>query len=248
VAENGFSRDPAVQSACLTELQGLAGAGIACFPDIGDLTDPCARIYYEPSGTHQPGEPCTVVGECAGAPGTITRCLNGCLRLTPGQAGDGICLGNVDVDGTISAAPASVPGTNQIISTGVVCERRAGLHCTFLSDPTTQACQPLAAGGAACSNIDPLACASKTCTAPLGQTSDSCAAIASAGQSCGADTVCDDSSYCSNSGSTTPVCMPKTPVGASCTTATMCASGASCSNGVCPEGLVVLGFCGRTYP
>jgi hypothetical protein len=110
VAENGFSRDPAVQSACLTELQGLAGAGIACFPDIGDLTDPCARIYYEPSGTHQPGEPCTVVGECAGAPGTITRCLNGCLRLTPGQAGDGICLGNVDVDGTISAAPASVHG------------------------------------------------------------------------------------------------------------------------------------------
>ncbi len=240
VAENGFSRDPAVQSACLIELQSLAADGIVCFPDIRDLNDPCQRLYYEPDGTHQPGEPCTVRADCAGAPGTITLCLNGCLQLTPGQAGSDICLGKVGADGVINAAPAVIPGTNQVIYTGAVCDVGAGLYCPPWIGPTMPTCQPLGAGGAPCTSDGTLACLSQTCSY------GACAPLASAGQACDPP-LCDDSSCCPTT-STTPVCTPKTPAGASCTSATTCADSGSCTNGICDQGLAVLGFCGRTYP
>jgi hypothetical protein len=251
VAENGFSRDPSVQSACLSELQRLASAGIACFPNSADLTDPCMQLYYEPNGSNQPGQPCTVRADCAGAPGTITLCANGCLRLTPGQAGDGVCLGNVDYDGTINAEPAVVSGTTtQIISTGVVCERGAGLHCTFVNDLSMQTCKPLGAGGAPCST-DSLACMSETCdltTSPDGGTSGTCRAVVAAGEACDTSAPCDDTTYCPSGSGSVPVCTPKVAAGGSCTSATVCAGGGNCTNGSCDQGLTVLGFCGRTYP
>src|SRR5262245_15868659 len=51
----GFSRDGALRSACLSDLQQKAGAE-ACLPDYADLSSPCMRAFYEPSGPLAPGQ------------------------------------------------------------------------------------------------------------------------------------------------------------------------------------------------
>ena len=239
----GFSHDPAVQSACLSELQGLASAGTGCFPDVSNLGDPCNQLYYEPNGTKQPGEACTSRAECAGTAGSITLCINGCMRLTPGQAGETPCLGDVTEDGVIEAVPYAPPNSTTPISTGAVCEKGAGLYCTFTQGLAAQSCQPLQVAGATCAFSR--TCASGKCAGgdqTSGAASGACTPVASAGQPCRDDatlTQCDQDSYCEFTDSPPGVCVPKLPLGAACRDSTNCTSG-NCYGTTCMAGIVAL--------
>jgi hypothetical protein len=253
---NGFSRDPVLQSACLTELQGRAADGQACFPDTSNLADPCVRVYYEPAGSHQPGEPCTVRADCAGVPGMITSCVVGmCIQMAPGKAGDATCLGDVHTDGVIVAAP-QLQATPPPIVAGVVCEAGAGLYCKIVDgDKTLQSCQLLGAGGDPCHYTSD--CASGGCLGTFqsdGSLNGTCTSIVSAGQTCADATqaVCDSASYCQfPSDSVSGVCAAKVPAGGACNGDTMCESD-TCSNtsggaGTCAAvvGIGVIAYCGR---
>ena len=52
----GFSHDATLHAACLAELRQL-GADGNCFWDVGNLDDPCVRIFHEPGGTSPPPSP-----------------------------------------------------------------------------------------------------------------------------------------------------------------------------------------------
>jgi hypothetical protein len=249
LAKNGFSRDPAVQSACLSELQDLASGGAVCHPKVADLGDPCVRLHYEPSGSKGPGEPCTAAGECAGAAGSITLCIGGCVQMARGKAGDGVCMGDASDDGVIIAAPISQPNTSQQIFKGVLCERRAGLYCSFESDQRLNTCQPLRAGGAACNYSR--SCASARCyggDSTDGTAVGACHPIVSAGQQCLDNFgVCDEASYCDSSVSPA-VCAPRSPAGSTCTSMEMCSSDSCTTDGRCTTNGFWddAGFCARS--
>ena len=104
----GISHDPGLQSECLNVLEGLAAApGASCVPELWDLSGACSRVAYEPSGAVEPGQPCTSRTECAGEAGAITLCVGVCIRMARGEAGEGSCLGEVNDEGVIIAAPRS---------------------------------------------------------------------------------------------------------------------------------------------
>src|SRR6185436_6851439 len=71
VLRAGFSRDEALRSACLAELEQAAGSA-ACLPDYATLDSSCMRTFYEPSGPLAPGQRCTASADCKGRPGAVT--------------------------------------------------------------------------------------------------------------------------------------------------------------------------------
>jgi hypothetical protein len=251
--ENGFSQDPALQSQCLSELEGLtAAAGPSCVPEAGDLAGACSRVLYEPSGTVEPGQLCTSRADCAGAAGTITLCVVVCIRVAPGEAGEGTCLGDVSDEGVIVAAPASEPAPLPPISTGVVCERRAGLYCSLSEDNALQTCAPLRAGGATCDYSR--TCASNDCyngDTTAGDLVGTCTSLVSAGQACNLDVPtsnCDGASYCDDNGTRSGLCVAKLPGGSSCNADWQCDNDA-CTDGICKstteaQDVSLLGYCG----
>lgn len=252
---NGFSRDRALQMACLDELRGLASTGGAgCVPEAWNLASSCQRVLYEPNGTSAPGQACSFRADCAGAPETVTLCVAGaCIRMARGRAGDATCLGDVNDVGFIVAALASQPPPLPSITTGVVCERRAGLYCSFAEDKTMQTCSALGTGGAVCDFSR--SCASGECyggDSTSGGLTGTCTPTATVGQRCHLDpprTLCDETSYCSLIAPTDGACAPKLPAGSSCTDDAMCATG-GCASGLCKtvtnvQDVALLGYCAR---
>ena len=231
----GLSGDDRLQQACLMELQSLS-ASMSCLPELWQSSDACARVFDEPSGPQQPGQPCVTNGDCAGAPGKVTYCSPDpsqasptghlCLQVAPGQPGDHTCLGDMNADGVIISAAfyranAGVPP----IATGFVCRQRDGVYCAATNDPTTTACAARGTTGSSCNYGT--TCASGACT---GSENDAgtCVAPVGPGHVCGGSVVCDDTSYCKNDGTTpTPICTTKVPPGSDCHYAgnSACASG-----------------------
>jgi hypothetical protein len=265
----GVVRDASVRRACLDELETLASAGISCVPEIWNLSDPCVRVSYEPSGPQRPGGPCTTRADCAGAPGTITLCTrvssqasptsSVCLRLAPGKAGTNEpCLGDVMADGVVVAAARTVATSEIPISTGVYCERRQGLYCGHGNDPTAWACQAQTADGSSCETD--LACASNHCLTSDGVAASfghpgTCETRVHAGQTCddsdsGAPpTLCDAATYCEEH-DTAGTCMPKLPAASACSNDSMCLSDHCddthvCSTQTSDEQTALFGFCLR---
>src|SRR3954453_19301811 len=100
----GFSRNATLQAACLAELRQLSADG-SCFWDVGNMDDPCARVFNEPGGTQPPGGLCRTSADCAGVAGAITSCWENsagggaCLRMSRGSSGQGTCLGDTVTTG-----------------------------------------------------------------------------------------------------------------------------------------------------
>jgi hypothetical protein len=252
---NGFSRDSAVQSMCLAEVQGIASAGTTgCLPEIWSLSDACVRLFYEPSGSAAPGEPCKVRSDCAGEAGAVTLCFGQCVRMARGKAGDAICLGDMSADGVIIAAPGYQPAPLPTITTGVLCSVRDGLFCGFTGELARHACTPMRAGGEACDY-------SRTCISgrcyngdnTAGGLTGTCDTVVPPGQTCNDDlarTVCDAASHCDGDGITPGHCVAGLPGGATCDADFVCANGA-CQNGICKSTTAaqdgaIFGYCWRT--
>ena len=241
LGRSGVSGDPYLQAACLSEMQSLAGSA-SCTPDVNDLSDPCVRVLHEPSGPQPPGGSCKTADDCAGAPGTITRCLPAsgvgvCIRFARGSAGEHTCLADLQPGGleTNYFRIDFQNGTHRVPS-GVFCARADGLYCVQTDDATTSVCTPLIGDGAPCNDVN--GCASGTCemltSAVIGGT---CAHTVTTGASCGLD-VCDDASYCTSATptvSSTFVCTTKQPAGTACTQQNQCASGVCNANLCSPE-------------
>jgi hypothetical protein len=231
---NGVSADPSLQVACLSEMQARAGATL-CEPDEGDLSDPCLRVVYEPSGPQQPGSQCVSRDDCAGAPGMITDCApyspSGiCVRMAPGKAGDHTCLGDALPDG-LSTGTFKIGFHEGIVTSGVLCARSDGLYCAQTLDAATSVCAPLVAAGAPC--FSDAACESGTCLDAGALMGGTCAQKVSVGASCLAGAVCDDASYCAQTADSTSVCMARTSTGSSCTADDQCVSGYCGSDHLC---------------
>jgi hypothetical protein len=166
----GFSRDAALRSACLADLQRAAGSS-ACLPFLADVGSACARTIYQPSGPLAPGQHCTSAADCAGAPGAVTICEHlptspsVCMSVVPGRAGDA-CLGDVR-QGWIQIGP-NVGGSATVLAySGNYCSNDAGLFCLPSDDPVRgYVCAQALADGSACKY--PRACASGSCVASGG--------------------------------------------------------------------------------
>jgi hypothetical protein len=239
VQKSGFSADASLRAACLSKLQSLAGT-TNCLPGADDFSDPCLRLFYEPSGPQRPAEPCTVTADCAGAARTVTLCGNDpsglnqghgiCLRLNPGKAGDHTCLGEIPGDGLIIYAAYYEGDRTPPLSTGYTCARSDGLYCKGTSVAATTACAPLIEDGGSCTFSPD--CLSGTCVAdPNGL--GSCAQTVAPGQACASDAVCDDANYCGTDPAAGSVCVAKLGSGTACGGNSQCATGNCAANGLC---------------
>jgi len=239
---SGVTADPALQSACLTEMRSLS-ASKSCLPEVSAFSDPCVRTIYEPSGPQGPGAPCHSAADCTGKAGAITFCATDpsalrrgiCLQMTLGREGDHLCLGDVLLDGAIFSA-AYYPGSGTPISVGVLCERSRGLRCAQLDSSPTPGCVRLFADGATCQAG--YTCASGTCVDDRGTeviTGDqgTCAKTVADGQACGEPlgTTCAATSFCTSDATGGSVCAPRRPVGATCTEDRSCQSGTCAAQG-----------------
>jgi len=220
----GTSRDAQVRSACLAELRQKS-ATTACMPDLADLGDACARLYYEPAGTVAPGGACASGAECAGSPGKITLCTDAiCATLAPGAMGDSPCLGTELSTGVLLANP--FPHGSPATGKGFLCQKRAGLFCDF-SDNHCKAVQP---GGSACTDSD--GCDSRVCNGSEEGGVGSCLSLPRLGDDCTLD--CAGDSYCDRA-----TCVPKLVAGAACTEDVQCSgscAGADLCSGTCTNG------------
>ena len=234
LASAGFTRDQSLRSACIAEVQNLAGPA-NCLPMSDDVNDPCTRTFSEPSGPDTPGETCSNSADCAGSPGTTTDCfpfdsssdLSRCTTFAYGKLGSSPCSGQTLSSGLlIIATDGSVPAQ------GFVCQEHDGLYC----DPSSRSCAVLLPAGSSCATSD--ACASKLCVA--GQ--NTCAPTASVGDGC-AQAVCDQTTYCD---SVTKTCVAKSPDGAFCGQYDQCTgtcNGSTCSPVTNEEAVVLEGWC-----
>jgi hypothetical protein len=242
----GFSRDATLRAACLAALTQRA-ADVSCFPALSDLDDPCIRTFNEPGGSSPPGGPCRTTVDCAGKAGTITMCLENssgggfCMRMAPGQAGQGTCLGDeVTTSGGGLLGPFWGPGASgwpPTVTDGVYCDQRAGLTCFANADLDAQVCAPLLQDGSPCSfgfNCASEICWDSTYGEVNGERPGVCMARKADGQSCAsANVTCDFNSYCRNAAAGNGVCAPKAPNGAPCGQGEVCESGTCLSNSTC---------------
>jgi hypothetical protein len=262
----GLIADSSVRAACLTELQSLAGTS-SCIPEPGNIDDPCVRLFNEPSGPQQPGERCTKNADCAGAPGTITECTrnpqtgttSACIRMAPGQAGSGTCLGEMVTEAlTVFAAFDKGTGAPPVFS-GYYCSLPAGLYCDTVDESlATPQCKPAGGGGAPCSYSGQ--CASQTCMNSGEGMPGTCLPVVSIGEPCWSGEanigVCDGTSFCSYPVTGPASCTARLPAGATCTADGVCESsscacvGADCASEQCSvqssaEQLAIVGSCGQ---
>jgi hypothetical protein len=180
---NGFTRDQSLRSACLQELQSIAGTP-NCAPMLGDIDDPCVRALAETSGPALAGQSCASTADCAGSPGAFTVCLqtvpSSCAVLTRGKLGSHPCVGQSRAKGLVL-----IPSDTAVPAGAVACDVGAGLYC----DASSKSCAALLADGSPCADSD--ACASRTCLTDT----QTCAPVVSLGASC-APAVCDESARC----------------------------------------------------
>jgi hypothetical protein len=196
----------------------------ACLFDAADLSDPCSRVFNEPSGPHGPGERCSVTADCAGIPGLVTSCVSVsgpgvCLSRKAGKLGDYPCLSTVTTAGVfLSEGLSGSPSAR-----GFFCAESDGLAC----DWSSRKCAALLPAGSACRDFPGIPCASSFCSNGV------CKDVARVGQSC-SSTLCDGSGYCD----ATSTCVAPLPDGASCTSDDQC-------NGICisPSGTYGAGTC-----
>jgi hypothetical protein len=239
LAKVGMSRDPQLRSSCLDEVRQRATTA-DCMPDMADFTDPCSRLFDEPSGSVAPGEACTSNAECAGSPGTLTVCsVSICVQYSVGAVGDYPCLATQVSDGlTILDFPMPA-GATSLIGNAFVCQRRAGLYCNL----TDNRCEQLLTGGSPCTDFE--SCDSRSCD----DQTQTCVPLANVGEACG---YCKGDNYC-NAG----VCAPRLATGAACTDFNQCTGACQgsdlcsgdCVGGACvptnaASGLVMAVWCG----
>jgi hypothetical protein len=193
----------------------------------------------------------------------VSPTLGICLRMTPGKAGVAgteRCLGTMTPDGLIFSAPASVAGQTAPITTGLICEDRAGLYCGPVSNVFAPlwTCLPKVADGAACDYST--TCASGECLPTDGsfeanyEHPGTCTRRAATGQGCGnaAETsLCVDDGYCDYSDEANPVCATKLAAGSACNGDAQCQGNNCdtdshvCSMQTSAEKLAVLAYCLR---
>jgi hypothetical protein len=239
----GVSADPSVRAACLAEMQSLAGSP-TCVPDRVDPADPCYQAKFMTSGPHQPGESCAADSDCAGAPGTITRCGGDpnvakvghavCIRMKPGKAGDHTCLGNASA-GVVTYFAFYDYASDETISTGYYCDNDDGVYCNPTSDATLRACTTYLPGGSGCGSGQ--SCASGTCepAAQVDAAGDpgTCAFTSTIGGSCNPGAICDGVSVCDQSVSGSYVCVARSPAQAACGSNDDCMTGNCDPTGHC---------------
>lgn len=267
----GLSHDANLREACLAEMKSLAATGMNCIPEPWDLSDACLRVTYEPSGPQAPGEQCESSADCQGTPGKVTICgrvfasptFGLCLSLTRGVAGGKErCLGTITHEGLIAAAAMDVAGQEKPVTTGPVCEDRAGLVCAPGADPAFWTCQPLTPDGATCNYST--YCASKQCLRSDGTEASydhagTCTRRVTSAQVCGDNVthaLCDATNYCQDTSDDRfmpgGVCVPKLAAGSACLNDAMCVSGTcdlsttkACSTQTKSERLGLLAYCAR---
>jgi hypothetical protein len=244
LTRSGFSADPSLTSSCLAELGQISGTPNCTF-DISNLSDPCVRAVYEPSGPRRVGQSCAFNADCEGSPGTVTTCLTAatsagasalCASLKPGKIGDSPCLGYMSSDGIILDYNLDIGNVGPPATTGFVCQESMGLFC----DPTSRACVSLGAAGSDCGATETVPCATVCSYQGV------CEAVVGVGESCGT-AACDDTSYCD----TTSHCVAKLVDGASCLDSDQCSGSCnepSGSPGTCSpisggSGLALTSFC-----
>jgi hypothetical protein len=253
----GVSSDQALQAACLAEMNTLAGSA-ACLPLPSDFSDPCTRLFNEPSGPIPVGGAgCKISADCAGAPGKVTLCSAGgpapsgtvCLQMAVGRAGDGPCLGDANLDGIIQFAPLLQVNQPEIVI-GTVCRRGDGLYCGLGNTPAERVCTPLIPDGSPCQYSR--LCASGSCEDPVsggqlisdpGAPTGMCAVRVAVGGSCGPDSSrCPAASRCDD----TRTCVATLATGAACS------FDEGCTNNTCStvthtcaplSGLALFGYC-----
>lgn len=237
-ASDGY--DAAAGQACLTAAQAEQAAGTFC-TTLGDDIPQCSQVFQASGGTAQPGQPCQQDSDCARGAGGGATCFDQfsfvdggtsqtetCIQTSPGQAGDGPCIGTKNGGETIY----SWSGQGSPPTQAVVCDVSAGTTC----DGTTQKCVALVAVGQPCTSDG--ACVPSAYCAFAG-TSAQCAARLPDGASCAqAPTGCQTTSTCDAATST---CKPLLDNGAACTTGEQCQS-SSCVNGACGGGLADIGL------
>src|SRR5688572_4752721 len=125
------------------------------------------------------------------------------MRVTRGVADSGDpCLGTVSPDGLVLAGPRYVAGRSAPMTTGVVCEERAGIQCGAGDNPESWTCVRLGADGAPCNYST--TCASKQCLTSEGSEAGfdrpgTCTKRVPAGQTCQdyvSRALCDEASFC----------------------------------------------------
>jgi len=241
--KGGVSADASLRAACLAEMQSLAGSP-TCVPDRIDLSDPCYQAKFITSGSHQPGESCTVDSDCAGAPGTISRCGGDpdvtkvghavCIRMKPGKAGDHTCLGNASA-GIVTYFAFYDYVNDQAVSTGYYCNNDDGLFCNPSSDATARACTAYLPDGSGCNSSQ--WCASGICQTAAqvdaGGNAGTCAVRSTIGGTCNLGAICDSISVCDESVAGNYVCVARSPAQATCGNNDDCMSGNCDPTGHC---------------
>jgi hypothetical protein len=236
--------DPASGQACLQALQQEPGATF-CASLTGGV--PACSTVFGAGGAVQPGQPCKQDGDCAVVLGGGATCykqdafVDGgaaqtqtCVQTTPGKAGDGPCIGDVE-----SAAVTVYGWSGQGPPPGqaYVCSLADGLTC---SDATQQCTAQVDVGGACSTDTDCVATAYCADSGSSGQ----CVARLADGASCtAAPTGCLATSYCDAS---SDACTPFVAPGSPCSADPQCQYG--CSGGACNQGgtgsVSLAGLCG----
>jgi hypothetical protein len=194
----------------------------------------CSDVFSsstQSSGQAQPGQTCKLDTDCAPAAGGGATCLGGtfssdggfgasqCVQTTPGMAGQGPCVGNVNGDTT----SYSWSGSTAPPAHGYTCNFADGITCSY----TTQLCTALAPTGQACSSDTDCVTADYCNFSGAGAT---CAPRLPDGSSCAMSfSACMKTSYCD---STSQTCKPALPAGAACGSGVT----APCQSNVCVNG------------
>jgi hypothetical protein len=228
VQSNGFY--PAATSACLSAMKQHQKDADFC-TSLGAFAGPaCAAVFEAPVqyGMVPPGGACTVDSDCQIAPGGGVTChvsrglppdggtppsTYTCVQTSPGNAGDGPCLDQVDDTGTSWAWPDGVP----LPARTFVCNLADGIYCEFSS----HTCKVFESVGDAC-DADQDACGPDAYCPDFGR----CTPLPVAGQPCVAGLRCAAGLKCIAS-----TCVTILADGAPCTTDDQCEG--SCLSGRC---------------
>ncbi len=223
--------DATAGQACLAAAQQQPASDFCA--NLGNDVPQCSQVLSSSGGTTQPGQPCTQDSDCARASGGSATCfgqtefLDGggttqtmtCVQTSPGQAGQGPCIGIAEPGG-ITEYTWGGKGTPP--DQAYVCSLADGVTCSS----TTQTCTALAAAGSPCTT-DSDCVSGAYCAFGSGGSSTCTARLADGAGCASAPNGCQTTSYCDAS----QVCTPYVAPGSACTTGNECQYG--CVNGKC---------------
>lgn len=224
--------DPAEASHCLTETRAQSNDPDFCMRTPG-RSEVCTRVYRPkqlPDGLPL-GAACTSDNDCAPAAGGTVRCARTdpvgkerCQLQIDGHAGDGPCLGTVEVSGFLGQ-----PGFYSAERV-YLCHLSDGLYCTPSSTcaDAIGVGQPCIVGPSSCEDGNFCERTTKTCAAFLGE-----------GSSCDQNFYACARGLSCNQGT----CRPEGAFGARCASAADCGS-KNCVAGTCASYASLTYLCG----